>query len=83
MILTKFKESSIINNESENKYLNSVIENFHPVTTKWKLRYLRISEDQLTAFAVLEYNSNKKVHNIKALRDLSETKTFYSWRLLV
>jgi hypothetical protein len=66
-----------------NEYLQSIKSNFDYPTSKWKIVYLRISDDNTSAFVKFRYFSNNKQYYFSAVRDLKETKNFYSWRLLL
>jgi hypothetical protein len=66
-----------------NEYLLSIKSNFDYPTSKWKMIYLRISDDNSTAFVTFRYYCNNKEHFFSAMRDIRETKNFYSWRLLL
>jgi hypothetical protein len=66
-----------------NEYLQSIKSQFDYPTSKWKMIYLRISDDKTMAFVTFRYFSNNKENYFSALRDLKETKNFFSWRLLL
>ena len=65
------------------EHLQSIQGNFPFPTSKWKMIYLRISEDNSTAFVTFRYFSQNKEYYFSGVRDIKETKTFYSWRLLL
>jgi len=66
-----------------NEYLQSIKSQFDYPTSKWKMIYLRISDDNTMAFVTFRYFSNNKENYFSAVRDLKETKNFFSWRLLL
>ena len=58
--------------------------NFHHPTNKWNLFYIRFTEDNSKVFACLRYISNpKRINYASFVRDMNETKSFYSWKLLI
>lgn len=66
-----------------NEYLQSIKSQFDYPTSKWKMIYLRICDDKTMAFVTFRYFSNNKENYFSAVRDLKETKNFFSWRLLL
>lgn len=66
-----------------NEYLQSIKSQFDYPTSKWKMIYLRINDDKTMAFVTFRYFSNNKENYFSAVRDLKETKNFFSWRLLL
>jgi hypothetical protein len=67
--------------------MNAYIQNFNSYfvfpTSKWKIIYLRISDDKSTAFATFKYYNENNEHYFSMIRNIKETKSFYSWRLLL
>ena len=66
-----------------NEYLQTIKSQFDYPTSKWKMIYLRICDDNTMAFVTFRYFSNNNENYFSAVRDLKETKNFYSWRLLL
>jgi hypothetical protein len=80
----QFTESSlkIDQNTSGGEYLDYLLSNYHAQTGNWRLDFLRLSDDNSKAFAIFHYYSDNKSYKVTAIRNLSETKSFYSWKIL-
>jgi hypothetical protein len=69
-------------NEENTKYLSSFLSNYKATTGKWKLEFLRLTEDNTMALAIFHYYSDNQMYKLTAVRNLSETKSFYAWKIL-
>lgn len=54
----------------------------HHPTNKWSLFNVRFSVDNSYVFACMKFNSNGKKY-ASFVRDVNETKSFYSWKLIL
>lgn len=79
----KVDENTLLRKEEMSEYIRNLLNYFPDNTSKWKLVYLRVSEDQFSAFATFKFYKDNKEKYITLIRDIRETKTFYSWRLLL
>jgi len=79
----KVDKNSVLNKQEMSDYIKTLLGYFPDETSKWKLVYLRLSEDQSSAFATLKFFKDNKENYITLIRDIRETKTFYSWKILL
>ncbi len=83
LINFKVDENSILNKQEMSEHIKSLLNYFPDKTSKWKLVYLRLSEDKSSAFARFKFFIENEENYIILIRDIRETKTFYSWKILL
>ena len=73
----------MFNVDEMNAYIKKFDNYFVYPTSKWKIIYLRVSDDKSSAFATFKYYNENNEHYFSMIRDIKETKSFYAWRLLL